>query len=187
MFFSNVLVRALRTEHFHRTVIYGESIVCAYLLLDICLNVQSDWLFSCVKPPSSPNSSLLTSVSVTDEISWNRVNFMILKIKPMNIFLYLQKAGYCIAKAVPYVLMMTYEVTEGVMKTCIDIWPMNETTLHHHHHHHHHHVPEELGVLSCSLILKMKLVPPPLPWSFRVPSSFWSICNACFGNHTSLL
>ena len=28
---------------------------------------------------------------------------------------------------------------------------------------HHHHVPEGLGVLSCSLILKMKLVPPPLP------------------------
>ena len=37
---------------------------------------------------------------------------------------------------------------------------------------HHHHVPERLGVLSCSLILKMKLVPPPLPWSSRVPSSF---------------
>ena len=32
-----------------------------------------------------------------------------------------------------------------------------------------------LGVLSYSLILKMKLVPPPLPWSSRVPSSFWSI------------
>ena len=46
---------------------------------------------------------------------------------------------------------------------------------HHHHHHHHHHVPEGLGVLSCSLILNMKLVPPPLPWSSRVPSSFWSI------------
>ena len=41
--------------------------------------------------------------------------------------------------------------------------------------HHRHHVPEGLGVLSCSLILKMKLVPPPLPWSPRVPSSFWSI------------
>ena len=46
---------------------------------------------------------------------------------------------------------------------------------HHHHHHYHHHVPEGLGVLSCSLILKMKLVPPPLPWSSRVLSSFWSI------------
>ena len=43
------------------------------------------------------------------------------------------------------------------------------------HHHHHHHVPEGLGMLSCSLILKMKLVPPPLPWSSRVPSSFRSI------------
>jgi len=26
--------------------------------------------------------------------------------------------------------------------------------------HHHHHVPEGLGILACSLILKMKLVPP---------------------------
>ena len=42
-------------------------------------------------------------------------------------------------------------------------------------HHHHHHVPEGLGVLSCSLILKMKLVPPSLPWSSCVSSSFWSI------------
>ena len=41
--------------------------------------------------------------------------------------------------------------------------------------HHHHHVPEGLEVLSCSLILKMKLVPPPPPWSSRVPSSFRSI------------
>jgi hypothetical protein len=47
------------------------------------------------------------------------------------------------------------------------------------YHHHHHHVPEGLGVLYCSLILKMKLVRTPLPWSSRVPSSFWSIlyCN----------
>jgi hypothetical protein len=29
----------------------------------------------------------------------------------------------------------------------------------HHHHHHHHHAHEGLGV-SCSLILKMKLIPP---------------------------
>ena len=41
--------------------------------------------------------------------------------------------------------------------------------------HHHHHVPEGLAVLSCSLILKMKLVPPPLPLSSRVPSSFRSV------------
>ena len=41
--------------------------------------------------------------------------------------------------------------------------------------HHHHHVPEGLGVLSCSLILKMKLISSPLPWSSRFPSSFWSI------------
>ena len=47
--------------------------------------------------------------------------------------------------------------------------------IHHHHHHHHHHVPEGLGMLSCSLILKMKLVTPSLPRSSYVSSSFWFI------------
>ena len=46
---------------------------------------------------------------------------------------------------------------------------------HHHHHHHHHHVPEGLDMLSCSLILQMKLVPPSLPRSSYVSSSFWFI------------
>ena len=41
--------------------------------------------------------------------------------------------------------------------------------------HHHHHLPEGLGMLSCSLILKMKLVPPSLPQSSYVSSSFWFI------------
>ena len=41
--------------------------------------------------------------------------------------------------------------------------------------HHHRHVPEGLGMLSCSLILKMKLVPPFLPRSSYVSSSFWFI------------
>ena len=38
--------------------------------------------------------------------------------------------------------------------------------------------------VSCSLILKMKLVPPSLPRSSYVPSSFWFItyCSACFGS-----
>ena len=49
-------------------------------------------------------------------------------------------------------------------------------------HHHHHHVPEGLGVLSCSLILKMKLVPPSLPWSSRVLRPFGLYSNACFGS-----
>ena len=44
-----------------------------------------------------------------------------------------------------------------------------------HHHHHHHHVPEGLGMLACSLVLKMKLVPPSLPRSSYVSSSFWFI------------
>ena len=39
----------------------------------------------------------------------------------------------------------------------------------------HHHVPEGLGMLSYSLILKMKLVPPSLPRSSYVSSSFWFI------------
>ena len=37
----------------------------------------------------------------------------------------------------------------------------------------HNHAPEGLGMLSCSLILKMKLVPPSLPRSSYVSSSFW--------------
>ena len=40
---------------------------------------------------------------------------------------------------------------------------------------HHHHVPEGLGMLACSLILKMKLVPPSLPRSSYVSSSVWFI------------
>ena len=39
-------------------------------------------------------------------------------------------------------------------------------------HIHYHHVPEGLGMLSCSLILKMKLVPPSLSRSSYVSSSF---------------
>jgi hypothetical protein len=40
---------------------------------------------------------------------------------------------------------------------------------------HRHYVPEGLNMLSCSLILKMKLVPPSLPRSSYVSSSFWFI------------
>jgi len=40
---------------------------------------------------------------------------------------------------------------------------------------HHHHVPEELGMLACSLILKMKLVCKSLPRSSYVSSSVWFI------------
>jgi hypothetical protein len=46
---------------------------------------------------------------------------------------------------------------------------------HHNHHHHHHHVPEGLGILACSLILKIKLVPSSLPRSSYVSSSVWFI------------
>ena len=34
--------------------------------------------------------------------------------------------------------------------------------------------------VSCSLILKLKLVPPSLLWSSNVPSSFWSILYCLF-------
>ena len=40
---------------------------------------------------------------------------------------------------------------------------------------HHHHVLEGLGMLACSLILKMKLVPPSLPRSSYVSSSVWFV------------
>jgi hypothetical protein len=36
--------------------------------------------------------------------------------------------------------------------------------------------------VSCSLILKMQLVPPSLPRSSYVPSSFVLYCSACFGS-----
>ena len=41
--------------------------------------------------------------------------------------------------------------------------------------HHHHHVLEGLGMLACSLILQMKLVPPSLPRSSYVSSSVWFV------------
>ena len=44
-----------------------------------------------------------------------------------------------------------------------------------HHHHHHHHVQEGLGLIPVPCILKMKLVPPSLPGSSYVSSSFWFI------------
>ena len=47
---------------------------------------------------------------------------------------------------------------------------------------HHHHVLEVLGILSCSLILKMKLVPPSLPRSSYVLRPFGLYCSACFGS-----
>jgi len=44
-----------------------------------------------------------------------------------------------------------------------------------HHHNHHHPVQEGLGLIPVPCILKMKLVPPSLPRSPYVPSSFWFI------------
>ena len=40
---------------------------------------------------------------------------------------------------------------------------------------HHHHVQEGLGLIPVPCILKMKLVPPSLPRSSYVSSSFWFI------------
>ena len=39
----------------------------------------------------------------------------------------------------------------------------------------HHHVQEGLGLIPVPCILKMKLVPPSLPRSSYVSSSFWFI------------
>jgi len=38
---------------------------------------------------------------------------------------------------------------------------------------HHYHVQEGLGLIPVPCILKMKLVPPSLPRSSYVSSSFW--------------
>jgi hypothetical protein len=45
----------------------------------------------------------------------------------------------------------------------------------HHHHHHHHYFQEGLSLIPVPCILKMKLVPPSLPRSSYVSSSFWFI------------
>ena len=55
------------------------------------------------------------------------------------------------------------------------MWAADDRCFHHHHHHHHHVPSWRVRCVSCSLILKMKLVPPSLPRSSYVPSSFWFI------------
>jgi len=49
------------------------------------------------------------------------------------------------------------------------------------YHHYHHHVQEGLGLIPVPCILKMKLVPPSLPRSSYVSSSFGLYCSACLG------
>ena len=44
--------------------------------------------------------------------------------------------------------------------------------IYHHHRHHHHHVQEGVNLIPVPCILKMKLVPPSLPRSSYVSSSF---------------
>ena len=61
------------------------------------------------------------------------------------------------------------------------------TVLYYYCHHHHHHVPEGLGMLACSLILKMKLVPLSLPPSSYVSSSVWFILQCLFWQSVSIL
>jgi len=48
------------------------------------------------------------------------------------------------------------------------------------YHHHHYHVQEGLGLIPVSCILKMKLVPPSLPRSSYVSSSFWFTLQCLF-------
>ena len=47
-------------------------------------------------------------------------------------------------------------------------------------HHHHHHVQEGLGLIPVPCILKIKLIPPSLPRSSYVSSSFWFILQCLF-------
>jgi len=46
---------------------------------------------------------------------------------------------------------------------------------------HHHHVQGGLGLIPVPFILKMKLIPPSLPRSSYVSSSFGLYCSACLG------
>ena len=46
---------------------------------------------------------------------------------------------------------------------------------------HHHHVQEGLSLIPVPCFLKMKLVPPSLPRSSYVSSSFGLYCSACLG------
>jgi len=63
----------------------------------------------------------------------------------------------------------------NIITPIFEFIPLTESALYNVHHHHHHHVPEGLGILACSLILKMKLVPPSLSRSSYVSSSVWSV------------
>ena len=62
-------------------------------------------------------------------------------------------------------LSKTFLIPGNIQRCFINVHrsSCNVSVIHHHHHHHHHHVREGLGVFSCSLVLKMKLVPPVGP------------------------
>ena len=47
--------------------------------------------------------------------------------------------------------------------------------------HHHHRVQEGLGLIPVPCVLKMKFIPPSLPRSPYVSSSFGLYCSACLG------
>jgi hypothetical protein len=55
------------------------------------------------------------------------------------------------------------------------VFPKHHHHHHHHRHRHHHHIQEGLGLIPVPCILKMKLVPPSLPRSSYLSSSFWFI------------
>ena len=61
----------------------------------------------------------------------------------------------------------------GVAQQCFYIAGNNKT-------YHHHHVQEGLGLIPVPCILKIKLVPPSLPRSSYVSSSFWFILQCLF-------
>ena len=70
------------------------------------------------------------------------------------------------------IFIQAYEAFSNTRKQ-ITLIQTNKTQVHHHHHH--HHVQEGLGLIPVPCILKMKLVPPSLPRSSYVSSSFWFI------------
>jgi len=63
------------------------------------------------------------------------------------------------------VILLTVHTPTGILESCYI--PVSS--------HHHHHVQKGLGLIPVPCILKMKLVPPSLPRSSYVSSSFWFI------------
>ena len=73
-------------------------------------------------------------------------------------------------------LVLTCSVSTVFINSSLIGYPQTVMKItNHHHHHHHHHVQEGSGLIPVPCILKIKLVPPSLPRSSYVSSTFWFI------------